>query len=66
MNTLNCCAAAFAASAEPKIRVAGGSSVSIDPIATIADLAAVTRKFGRIAQADLAGSAMKLTTASWA
>lgn len=47
---------------EPKIRVAGGSVVSIDPIRSIADLAVISRKFGRIVEADPAGTAMKLTT----
>lgn len=49
---------------EPKIRVAGLSNVTVDPVATIDDLAVVTRKFGRIVQADLPGAALKLSTAT--
>lgn len=49
---------------EPKIRVAGLSNVSVDPVATIDDLAAVCRKFGRLVDADLPGAALKLTTAT--
>lgn len=49
---------------EPKIRVTGLSNVAVDPVATIDDLAVVTRKFGRIVQADMAGAALKLTTAT--
>lgn len=49
---------------EPKIRVNGMSYVAVDPVATIDDLAVVTRKFGRIVQADMAGAALKLTTAT--
>lgn len=49
---------------EPKIRVAGLSNVSVDPVVTIDDLAAVCRKFGRIVDADLPGAALKLTTAT--
>lgn len=51
-------------SAEPKIRVSGMSSVSVDPVATIDDLAAIARKFGRLVEADLPGAALKLTTAT--
>lgn len=54
MNT--CC------QAEPKIRVAGASSVSVDPVATIDDLAIISRKFGRLVEADLPGASLKLTT----
>lgn len=49
---------------EPKIRVTGLSNVAVDPVATIDDLAVVTRKFGRIVQADMAGAALKLSTAT--
>lgn len=56
MNT--CCQA----QAEPKIRVAGMSSVSVDPVSSIDDLAAISRKFGRLVEADLPGASLKLTT----
>ena len=49
---------------EPKIRVNGLSSVAVDPVATIDDLAVITRKFGRLVDADLAFAALKLTTAT--
>ena len=49
---------------EPKIRIRGASSVTVDPISSIRDLADVTRKFGRIVAADLPGAALKLTTAT--
>lgn len=48
----------------PKIRVTGLSSVAVDPVVTIDDLAAVCRKFGRLVEADLPGAALKLTTAT--
>lgn len=54
----NCCQA----QAEPKIRVAGASSVSVDPVATIDDLTAISRKFGRLVEADLRRASLKLTT----
>ena len=54
----NCCQV----QAEPKIRVAGASSVSVDPVATIDDLTAISRKFGRLVEADLPGASLKLTT----
>lgn len=54
----NCCQA----QAEPKIRVDGASSVSVDPVATIDDLTAISRKFGRLVEADLPGASLKLTT----
>lgn len=47
---------------EPKIRVNGMSSVAVDPIATIDELAAITRKFGRLVEADMPGAALKLST----
>lgn len=49
---------------EPKIRVNGMSSVAVDPVVTIDDLAAITRKFGRLVNADLSGASLKLTTAT--
>lgn len=49
---------------EPKIRVNGLSSVAVDPIVSIDDLAVITRKFGRLVDADLSGAALKLTTAT--
>lgn len=48
--------------AEPKIRVTGLSNVAVDPVATIDDLAAITRKFGRLVDADMPGAALKLST----
>lgn len=50
--------------AEPKIRITGGSAVSVDPVSTIDDLSAVCRKFGRLVDANLPGAALKLTTAT--
>jgi hypothetical protein len=55
---MNCCQT----QTEPKIRVAGASSVSVDPVATIDDLAIISRKFGRLVEADLPGASLKLTT----
>lgn len=49
---------------EPKIRVNGLSSVAVDPVVSIDDLAVITRKFGRLVDADLSGAALKLTTAT--
>lgn len=54
----NCCQA----QAEPKIRVDGASSVSVDTVATIDDLTTISRKFGRLVEADLPGASLKLTT----
>jgi phosphoribosyl-ATP pyrophosphohydrolase len=58
---MNCCQQT---QTEPKIRVAGMSSVSVDPVSTIDDLTAIARKFGRLVEADLPGAALKLTTAT--
>ena len=55
---MNCCQT----QTEPKIRVAGTSSVSVDPVATIDDLVIISRKFGRLVEADLPGASLKLTT----
>lgn len=58
---MNCCQTQ---AQEPKIRVTGMSAVSVDPVATIDDLTAISGKFGRLVEADLPGAALKLSTAT--
>lgn len=47
---------------EPKIRVAGMSGVSVDPVATVGDLAIITRKLGRLTDTNLRFAALNLAT----